>query len=432
MSEVRIGVLGFGTVGAGVVEGILQNAELMEQRTGIRPVVTKIADLDITTDRGICVADGVLTTDASEVFDNPDIDVVVETIGGSTIAKTFTLKALNNGKPVVTANKKMLAEYGEEIFGAAKANKVGVYFEAAVGGGIPCCRALKDGLIGNRIKSIYGILNGTCNYILTRMEREGLDFDMVLADAQALGYAETPPDLDIDGIDTAHKAVLLASLAYGAPVSLESCKVQGIRGLDKREIEYADELGYRIKLLGVVKDHGGKYEVRVEPALVPQDSMIGSVMDVFNAVLVDGDIVDETLYYGKGAGRLPTGSAVIGDIMEAAMKLGAGQGEPVSDWIMLHDSLDMVAAEENEMRCYLRMSLKDQPDTLAKVAHVLGAQNISIASLIQKESRITGFVPVVILTHKAKESEFEAALETIKTLGVVNGNVVRLAIEDFE
>lgn len=431
MAEVRIGILGFGTVGAGVVEGILRNADLMEQRTGIRPVVVKIADLDITTDRGINVADGVLTTNAAEVYDNPDVDVVVETIGGSTIAKTFTLKALNNGKPVVTANKKMLAEYGQEIFGAAQANKVGVYFEASVGGGIPCLRALKDGLIGNRIKSIYGILNGTCNYILTRMEREGLAFDAVLADAQALGYAETPPDLDIDGIDTAHKAVLLASLAYGAPVSLDSCKVQGIRGLDKREIEYAAELGYRIKLLGVVKDHGGKYELRVEPALVPQDSMLGSVMDVFNAVLIDGDIVDETLFYGKGAGRLPTGSAVIGDIMEAAMKLDAGKGEPVSNWLMKNDSLEMVAADETEMRCYLRLSLKDQPDVLAKVAHILGEQNISIASVIQKESRIKGFVPVVILTHVAKESEFEAALATIQQLDSVGKEIVRLAIEDF-
>lgn len=431
MAEVKIGVLGFGTVGAGVVEGILQNAELMEQRTGIRPVIAKIADLDITTDRGISVAEGVLTTNAADVFDNPEVDVVVETIGGSTIAKDFTLKALNNGKPVVTANKKMLAEYGQEIFGTAQANNVGVYFEASVGGGIPCLRALKDGLIGNRIKSIYGILNGTCNYILTRMEREGLAFDAVLAQAQALGYAETPPDLDIDGIDTAHKAVLLASLAYGAPVSLEACKVQGIRGLDQREIEYAAELGYRIKLLGVVKDHGGKYELRVEPALVPQTSMIGSVMDVFNAVLVDGDIVDETLYYGKGAGRLPTGSAVIGDIMEAAMKLGAGKGEPVSNWIMMNESLDMVAAEETEMRCYLRLALKDQPDVLAKVAHILGEQNISIASVIQKESRENGFVPVVILTHKAKESEFEAALVEMQTLDAVGKEVVRLAIEDF-
>ena len=267
MAEVS-GVLGFGTVGAGVVEGVLQNATLMEQRTGIRPIIAKIADLDITTDRGIALEDGVLTTNAAEVFDNPEIDIVVETIGGSTIAKEFTLKALNNGKPVVTANKKMLAEYGEEIFGAAKANNVGVYFEASVGGGIPCLRALKDGLIGNRIK-YPGILNGTCNYIW-RMEREGLPFDDVLAQAQALGYAETPPDLDIDGIDTAHKAVLLASLAYGAPVPVEACKIRGIRGLDKCEIENASELGYRIKLLGIIKDHGGKYEVRVEPALVPQ------------------------------------------------------------------------------------------------------------------------------------------------------------------
>jgi homoserine dehydrogenase len=273
---------------------------------------------------------------------------------------------------------------------------------------------------------MYGILNGTCNYILTRMEREGLDFDTVLAEAQKLGYAETPPDLDIDGLDTAHKAVVLASLAYGAPVSMDAFTIEGIRGLSHREIAYADELGYRIKLLAVIRSAAGEVEMRVEPSLVPKNHLLAAVHDSFNAVFVEGDIVGDTLYYGRGAGRLPTASAVIGDVMEAAAG-GAG----CCNWLLRHDSLAVRGAEDISIRCYLRMSLKDQPDVIAKVAHVLGKNDISIASIIQKEQNAGEQVPVVFLTHKALEKNFAAAMEEIGMLDAVDGKPVRMAIEDF-
>ncbi|HNX53061.1 MAG TPA: homoserine dehydrogenase, partial [Pontiellaceae bacterium] len=380
MKEIKIGILGFGTVGAGVVEGILKNGELMAHRTGIFPKIGKIADLDIETDRGVKVDPSWLTTDALSVINDPEIDVIVELIGGLKVAKDFVLRALKNGKPVVTANKALLAEAGRELFEASAKSGAGLYFEASVGGGIPVLRALRDGLVGNRIKSMYGILNGTCNYILTRMEREGLDFDTVLADAQKLGYAETPPDLDIDGIDTAHKAVVLASLAYGAPVPMDAFTIEGIRGLSHREIEYAGELGYRIKLLAVIREVNGEVEMRVEPSFVPKKHLLASVNDAFNAVFVEGDVVGSTLYYGRGAGRLPTASAVIGDIMEAA----AGKGG-CSNWLLKHTALPVRDARDISIRCYLRLSLKDQPDVIAQVAHVLGKNKISIASIMQKE-----------------------------------------------
>jgi homoserine dehydrogenase len=427
MKEVKIGILGFGTVGAGVVEGILKNGELMAQRTGIFPKIGKIADLDIKTDRGVKVDKALLTTDALSVINDPEIDVIVELIGGVKLAKDFVLRALKNGKPVVTANKALLAEAGRELFEASAKSGAGLYFEASVGGGIPVLRALRDGLVGNKIKSMYGILNGTCNYILTRMEREGLDFDAVLADAQKLGYAETPPDLDIDGIDTAHKAVVLASLAYGAPVSMDAFTIEGIRGLSHREIEYADELGYRIKLLAAIREVNGEIEMRVEPSFVPKKHLLASVHDSYNAVFVEGDIVGSTLYYGRGAGRLPTASAVIGDIMEAA----AGKGG-CSDWLLKHKALPVRSAENISIRCYLRLSLKDQPDVIAQVAHVLGKNKISIASIMQKEQNAGEQVPVVFLTHKALEKNYAAAMEEIERLDVVDGKPVRMAIEDFE
>jgi len=427
MKEIRVGILGFGTVGAGVVEGILKNGGLMAQRTGIAPVIGKIADLDIKTSRGVEVDSSLLTTDALSVIDDPSIDVIVELIGGINTAKEFVLRALRNGKPVVTANKALLAEAGQELFEASIKSGAGLYFEASVGGGIPVLRALRDGLVGNQIKTMYGILNGTCNYILTRMEREGLDFDAVLADAQRLGYAETPPDLDIDGIDTAHKAAVLASLAYGAPVPMDAFTVEGIRGLSHREIEYAGELGYRIKLLAVLREVSGEIEMRVKPSLVPKKHLLASVHEAYNAVFIEGDIAGSTLYYGRGAGRLPTASAVIGDILEAA----AGTGG-CSRWLLSRKALPVRSAEKSSIRCYLRMSLKDQPDVIAQVAHVLGKNKISIASIIQKEQNAGEQVPVVFLTHKAPEICFVSAMKEIGKLDVVDGKPVRMAIEDFE
>ncbi|MBN2786535.1 MAG: homoserine dehydrogenase [Pontiellaceae bacterium] len=433
MKEIKVGILGFGTVGAGVVEGIQKNGGLMAERTGIYPVVARIADLDIETDRGITVPAGVLTTDAMSVISDPEIDLVVELVGGTGVARTFTLEALKQGKPVITANKALLADHGDEIYKAARENNTGIYYEAAVGGGIPILRSQRAGLIGNRIESIYGILNGTCNYILTRMEREGLPFDTILTDAQELGYAETPPDLDIDGIDTAHKAVVLASMAYGAPVPMDACPTKGIRGLAASEIANAEEMGYRIKLLAIIKDNDGEVELSVEPTLVPREHMIASVSDSFNAVFVKGDIVDDTMYYGRGAGRLPTGSAVIGDIMEAAGDKLNNVGSPVSVTMMLQkDELQYCTAENIVKRCYIRLCLEDKPGAMAQVMTIFGAHNISIASVVQKERHKTGYAPVVILTQEARESEFAAAMREIAVLEVSCCEPVRMRLEDFE
>ncbi len=433
MQEVKIGILGFGTVGAGVVEGFQKNGELITQRTGIRPVLAKIADLDIESDRGVVIDPGILTTDALSVIDDPEIDVIVELIGGTTLAKDFVQRALKNGKQVITANKALLAEYGEEIYRYAQDQGVGIYYEAAVGGGIPVLRSQRAGLIGNQIESIYGILNGTCNYILTRMELERLPFDEILSDAQRLGYAETPPDLDIDGIDTAHKAVILASMAYGAPVPMEACKTSGIRGLSNQEIVNAEDLNYRIKLLAIIKDHDGEIELSVEPTLVPKDHMIASVSDAFNAVFVRGDIVDDTMYYGRGAGSLPTGSAVIGDIMEAASDRFNHAGAPVSVNMMLQkDALTYSPSHKIVKRYYLRISLFDKPGSLGKVMEIMGNHHISIASVVQNERFKGGYAPVIILTHKVKDSNFIAALKDIKALDVSGAEPVALRIEDFE
>ena len=433
MKEIRIGILGFGTVGAGVVEGIQKNGSLMAERTGINPIVARVADLDTTSDRGVTVPQDVLTTDAMGVIADDGIDLIVELIGGTTVARTFILEALKQGKPVITANKALLADHGEEIYRTARENGTGIYYEAAVGGGIPILRSQRAGLIGNHIESIYGILNGTCNYILTRMEREGLPFEEILAEAQKLGYAETPPDLDIDGVDTAHKAVILASMAYGAPVPMSACATKGIRDLSVQEIVNADELDYRIKLLAVIRDIDGEIELSVEPTLVPKEHMVASVSDVFNSVFVKGDIVGDTMYYGRGAGRLPTGSAVIGDIMEAAANSLNGGGVPVSVTMMLQkDALEYCSSAAIEKRCYVRLSLLDKPGSLGKVMDVFGNNDISIASVIQKERHEEGFAPVVVLTHRAREADFATAMKQIVELDVNGAEPVRMRLEDFE
>ena len=433
MRDIRIGILGFGTVGAGVVEGLQKNGELIAARTGIRPVIAKIADLDIESDRGIALPEGILTQDAASVIADESVDVIVELVGGTTVAITFTEQALALGKPVVTANKALLADHGDTLYALAEEKDTGIYYEAAVGGGIPILRAQRDGLVGNEIEEIFGILNGTCNYILTRMEAEGLDFDTVLKDAQALGYAETPPDLDIDGIDTAHKAVILASMAYGTSVPMSACPTSGIRGLERIDISHAASLGYRIKLLAIIKRGKEGVELSVEPALVPISHMIGSVNDSFNAVFVKGDIVDETMYYGRGAGRAPTGSAVIGDILEAARDVLNDAGSPVGITMLLqHQELAYLPAEQVQKRAYVRISLADEPGAMGEVMKALGTHHINVASVIQPEQHPSGSVPVIILTEKAREVDFVKAMQEIEQLDCCVDRPVRMRLEDFE
>ncbi len=430
MKQIGVGLLGFGTVGAGVVEGLQRNRALLSARLGVDVVVRRIGDLDITTDRGVKVDPALLTTKAQEVIDDPDVDIVVELIGGCGAARKLMLAALEAGKSVVTANKKLLAEHGEEIFALAQKKNVDVYFGASVGGGIPIVRVLREGLIGNAVVRIHGILNGTCNYILTRMENEGLPFESVLADAQRLGYAETDPALDIDGFDTAHKAAILALLSYGFHVPLEAVAVEGIRGLSGMDVKYALELGYRIKLLACVARAGGEVEVRVSPTLVPLDHMLASVSGVFNAVMVRGDMTGDTLYYGRGAGREPTASTVIGDIADIARNLRSKQARHSRAVQIAQEPPRMRPVDEMKNAFYLRLMVKDQAGSLGRFTTILGKYGVSIAAVMQKAggSGVGGYVPVVALTDLAQEAHLNAALDEIASVGVVSERPIRLRL----
>ncbi len=428
MNEIGVGILGFGTVGAGVADGLLKHRDVMAKRLGVDIILKKIADLDITTPRGIDVPDGILTTDAASVIADPGIKIVVETIGGTGIAKKFVLDALNAKKCVVTANKKLLAEFGEEIFGAAAENGVDIYFGASVGGGIPIIRVLREGLSGNEIESIHGILNGTCNYILTRMENEALPFDEVLKDAQKLGYAEANPSLDIDGFDTAHKACILASLAYGFRPKLEDVQVEGIRNLAGEDVKYAADFGYRIKLLAYVAKKGDEVEVGVHPTLVPFTHMLANVNDAFNAAMVKGDMSDYTMYYGRGAGRAPTASTVVADIGDIARNLASGETRyaravPTYGEGKVH----LKKPGDISSRFYVRFLVADRAGAFGTIASILGRHGVSISAASQKAGSIGNQpVPVVVLTHAAKTSSLEKALAEIENSGVVGATPVKL------
>ncbi|MBR6735041.1 MAG: homoserine dehydrogenase [Kiritimatiellae bacterium] len=429
MKEIGVGILGFGTVGAGVAEGLLRNRRLMAERLGVDIALRRIADLDITTDRGVAVDPDVLTTDAQGVIADPNVQIVVETIGGTGIARTFVLAALNAGKAVVTANKKLLAEHGKEIFDAAAKNGVDIYFGASVGGGIPIIRSLREGLAGNDIQQIHGILNGTCNYILTRMETEGRPFGEILADAQKLGYAEADPSLDIDGFDTAHKACILSALAYGFQPSLDQVQMEGIRNLDGRDVKYAADFGCRIKLLAVVAKHGADVEVGVHPTLVPFDHMLASVNGVFNAAMVRGDMVGDTMFYGRGAGRLPTASTVVGDIGDIARNMAHGETRYARAVPTYGEGVTKLRAPGDILsRFYLRFGVADRAGAFGQIASILGRHGVSISAAAQKAADVDagGFVPVVVLTHPAAAKAVDAALEEISKSGATGGAHVRL------
>ena len=431
MKEIGIGLLGFGTVGAGVVEELQKNGEVIANRIGVKPVIRRIADIDIDRDRGVTVDRSLLTTDAESVINDPAVSVVVELIGGVGIAKKLMLQALKLGKPVVTANKALLAEHGAEIFKQAAEKQTDVWYEASVGGGIPIIRSLREGLVANRINRIYGILNGTCNYILSSMDRDQVTFEHALKSAQAAGYAEADPALDIDGIDTAHKAVILASLAYGFPVPMSAVHVEGIRGISKTDIENARGMGYRLKLLAVIKNDGGAVEVRVHPTLIPADQMLASVSGVFNAVVVEGDVVGQTLYYGRGAGRYPTASAVISDVADVCREIAFGDIKRRHSFGWQKEEVKLKEMGQIEARYYLRVSLLDKPGMLGRLATILGQHDISIASVLQKEWHAGKQVPLVIVTDRAKESDFQEALKTIDDMDVVGAKTVKIRIEDL-
>ena len=423
-------MIGFGTVGAGTVKILLKKQKDFEKRLGFPVVLKKIADKDIKRDRGVLLDKGVLVSDAREILDDPDIDIVVELIGGTRAAKEIILDAIKKGKHVVTANKALLAEAGKEIFRTAARSRVSVGFEASVAGSIPIIKIIRESLIGNRIRNIYGIINGTANYILTKMTEEGADFNSVLKEAQDLGYAEADPTFDIEGIDSAHKLTILATLAFGIPFSFNKVYTQGITGITPMDIKYASEFGYKIKLLAIAKQADSEVELRVHPTMLPVNDLISGVSGVFNAVHVEGDAIGEALYYGRGAGEMPTGSAVVSDIMDIAKNIQSGSaGSPLSAGIHEDPGLKIRKMEDITTSYYLRFSVNDKPGVLSRISGILGSHNISIRSMIQEGREKTKAVTVVMMTHEAREKDMVRALKEIDRLPVVSGKTVYLRVE---
>ena len=427
-NTINIGVIGFGTVGAGTVKILLRKRRVLEEKLGFPVVLKKIADLDTKTSRGIKLPKGLLTKDSNSILNDPEIDIVVELIGGTGAAKDITLKAIQSGKHVVTANKALLAEKGREIFKAAKKNNVTVGFEASVAGSIPIIKIIRESLIGNSIKNIYGIINGTANYILTKMTEEGAEFSTVLKEAQDLGYAEADPTFDIEGVDSAHKLTLLASLAFGIPLSFKKVYTEGITGITPLDIEFASEFGYKIKLLAITKQDGNEVEVRVHPTMIPEDNLISSVNGVFNAIYVNGDATGDGLYYGRGAGEMPTGSAVVSDIIDIAKIIRSG-GKAQGSGIHEKSKLKIRKMEDIHTSYYLRFSASDKPGVLSKISGILGSHNISIESMIQKGRETKKAVPLVMMTHEAREKDIVGALKQIDRLSVVSGRTMYIRVE---
>ena len=424
--RVSVGIIGFGTVGTGAVKILLSSAGLLKEKLGFPVELKRIADIDVLRDRGIKLPEGMLVRDADEVISDPGIDIVVELMGGIHPAKEYLLGAIRNGKHVVTANKALLALEGNELFAEAGRRGVGVGFEAAVAGGIPIIKVIREGLIANRILSVYGIINGTSNYILTKMTDEGMEFEDALREAQRLGYAEADPTLDVEGVDAAHKLTILASLAYGIPLSFERVYKEGITRVARQDIEFAGELGYKIKPLAIAKCTDGEVELRVHPTMLPKDYLIAKVDGVFNAVYVNGDAAGETLYYGRGAGDMPTGSAVLSDICDLARDIVSGARRPA---LPTGSGLKIKPVEEIESMYYLRFSALDRPGVLSKLAGALGENNISIASVIQKGRRVGEAVPLVMLTHKAKEKDILSAVGELDGLPVVAAKTHFIRVE---
>ncbi len=431
MTEIKIALLGLGTVGSGVIKVLQSHAAEMEERAGCRLVLHKVADADLARPReGLDLKRLPMVADANTVLDDPAVQIVIELVGGLEPARTFILKALQAGKHVVTANKALLAHHGAELFEEARRNRVALAFEAAVAGGIPLIRAVKDGLPANRILSAFGIVNGTCNYILTRMTDEGRDFAETLKEAQGRGYAEADPTLDIEGLDSAHKLQILATLAFRTSVDLKDIYTEGITAVSQQDVVNARELGYRIKLLAIAKTTDGELELRVHPTMIPADSPMAAVSGVFNAVFITGDNVGNLMFYGRGAGQLPTASAVWSDTLEIARRVA--HGIPAMDVDLPSVSprpLGLRPMEDIRSAYYLRVTAMDKPGVLAQVAGILGAHDISLISVLQKGRAHGEAVPVVMMTHEARERDMRAALAAIDKLPVVASRTAMIRVE---
>lgn len=436
MNPISVGLLGVGTVGSGVFTVLARNREEITRRAG-RPIeVSVVADQNLERARAVTEGRCRVVGDAFEVVTDPEVDIVVELIGGYGIARELVLQAIANGKHVVTANKALLAVHGNEIFAAARAMGVSVAFEAAVAGGIPIIKAVREGLTANRIEWIAGIINGTTNFILSEMRDKGLPFADVLKEAQRLGYAEADPTFDIEGIDAAHKISILSSLAFGVPVRFDKAYVEGITELDALDIRYAGQLGYRIKLLGLTRRRARGIELRVHPTLVPERQLIANVEGAMNAVLVQGDAVGATLYYGKGAGAEPTASAVIADLVDVTRLATADPGHRVPYLAFQPDALadlPVLPMAEVETSYYLRLRVDDRPGVLADITRILAERHISIEAMIQREPDFgEKQTDIILLTHETLEKNIDAAIAAIESLSVVRGTAVRLRMEHLQ
>ncbi|HUF91538.1 MAG TPA: homoserine dehydrogenase [Candidatus Limnocylindria bacterium] len=431
MKTVRLGLLGLGTVGAGVVKLLESQRAMLEERAGCRLALVAVADTDFTRPRdGLDLRTLPMTSDAARVLTDPEVDIVIELVGGLEPARTFILKALAAGKHVVTANKALLAHHGAELYEEARRRSVTLGFEAAVAGGIPLIRSVKDGLVANRVLSLAGIVNGTCNYILSKMTDEGLDFSMVLKEAQAHGYAEADPALDIEGMDSAHKLQILVSIAFRTFVDLKDIHTEGITRVSAQDIDFARALGYRIKLLAIAKASDGGVEARVHPTMIPASSPLAAVSGVFNAVFLTGDAVGDLMFYGRGAGQMPTASAVWSDALEIARRIAHGIPALALELPSVAPSA-LPLRPMKTIRCcyYLRVMALDRPGVLSRVAGILGDNDISIANVIQKGRGTSEAVPVVMLTHEARERNMRAALAAIDRMPDVAAATTMIRVE---
>jgi len=433
MKPINIGLLGCGTVGTGVAKLLIENKNLLTARVGTDLILKWVADVDTETDRGIAFAEGVFTANARQVIEDPQVDIIVEMIGGEGIALQFIEQAIENGKHVVTANKALLAARGNELFADAARKGVDLAFEAAVGGCMPIIKTVREALVGNHIQAMTGILNGTCNYILSRITDAGISFEAALAEAQQKGYAEADPTLDVEGFDTAHKTAILGALAYGMKINLNDVYIEGISGITPLDIEFAGQFGYRIKLLAISKMTNGMVEARVHPTMIPLDNLLSNVNGTLNAITVRGDAVGEIMLYGHGAGMMPTASAVISDIVDIARNLLCGTARRVPPLSCQRDSLRKIPVQPMEKlvtNYYFRFSALDRPGVLSKISGILGKYNISIQYVHQKGRKTNGTVPVVMISHRVKEAGVKQALAEIRELKVVSNEPVLIRIED--
>lgn len=433
MTSIQVGLLGCGTVGTGVARMLINNADILRKRVGADLVLRRVADIDTETDRGVAFENGVFIKDGFELVRDPEIDIVVEMIGGEGIAKELMLKALENGKHVVTANKALLAKHGSEVFQAAAAKGLDLAYEASVGGCMPVIKTLRESLVGNRIESATGILNGTCNYILTRITDEGIEFADALAQAQAKGFAEADPTLDVEGFDTAHKLAIITALAFGTPVNFDDLYIEGITRITPMDIDFARLFNYRIKLLAISKAVGDGVEARVHPTMIPEDNLLSKVSGSINALTLIGDAVGDVMLYGRGAGMMPTASAVVGDIVDIARNLVQGSGPRVPLLSFQPDQMTprrILPMAEISTHYYLRIHVLDRPGVLSTISGILGQMDISIQTVIQKGRKAKGPVPIVMLTHRAREADMQKALTAITDLDVVAERPMLIRVED--